>query len=293
LHDGDDRVVTATCLVILSAVLHAGWNAAVKRQRRPDLAAIVVLGVAAICASAVAPFARVEAFASRAALVWAIVAGVAEAGYFVTLGRALTRAPLGLGYTIARGGSILVVWPASVLWLGERASAPAYAGTALVVIGLAVMGAVQSRAGGGAAGAVARSGVAYAALSALFIATVHLSYKRALAAGAEENALFAVSLVVALPISVLALGRGAIGRLAATLREHPAALTISGVVCTVSFLVFLSALHSGGAGRILTLRNTSVVFAQVFGWILGERPSRAHLMGVGGVVAGAVLLGLG
>ena len=66
----------------------------------------------------------------------------------------------------------------------------------------------------------------------------------------------------------------------------------AGVVCAVSFLLFLGALHESGAGRVLTLRNTSVVFAHGFAWLLGEAPARVQIVGGAFVVAGAVLLGM-
>ena len=45
---------------------------------------------------------------------WCLAAGTLEAGYFATLARALTRAPLGPVYTIVRG-ALVVAWPISVL----------------------------------------------------------------------------------------------------------------------------------------------------------------------------------
>jgi drug/metabolite transporter (DMT)-like permease len=65
----------------------------------------------------------------------------------------------------------------------------------------------------------------------------------------------------------------------------------AGVLCTVSFLVFLSALARGGAGAAVTLRNTSVVFALLLAWALGERPGRRQITGTVAVALGAVLLG--
>ena len=41
-------------------------------------------------------------------------------------------------------------------------------------------------------------------------------------------------------------------------------MSIAGLTCTASFLVFLQALAVTGAGAVLTLRNTSVLFAQAF-----------------------------
>jgi drug/metabolite transporter (DMT)-like permease len=43
---------------------------------------------------------------------------------------------------------------------------------------------------------------------------------------------------------------------------------------------------------VLTLRNTSIVFTALIGWIVGERPSRAQLLGAALVTGGAILVGL-
>jgi drug/metabolite transporter (DMT)-like permease len=42
-----------------------------------------------------------------------------------------------------------------------------------------------------------------------------------------------------------------------------------------------------GAGAVATLRNTSVVFAVLFSWILGERPPLKQWLGAALVAAGA------
>jgi drug/metabolite transporter (DMT)-like permease len=120
---------------------------------------------------------------------------------------------------------------------------------------------------------------------------VYLAYKRALALGAEPRALFAVSLLVAVPFNVAFLGARVRSLLAAELRARPWELVVAGAVCAVSFLLFLDALHTSGAGRVLTLRNTSVVFALLFGWMGGDRPRRFEAAGAGLVVVGAALLG--
>jgi len=289
-------VTGATLLVLASAALHAGWNAALKKQRDPAAAAVLILVVAAVCATLAASFARAVAFPTPEALGWALASGVCEALYFATLARAMAGAPLGVAYTVSRGGSILIVWPASMAWLGERARPASLGGAALVCVGLVLAGAT-TKAPGAAPGAARDTergsgrGLAWAVLCAFFVATVYLAYKRALALGAEPSALFAVSLVVAAPLNVAMLGARASSRLSSELRAAPLRLVVAGVVCAASFLLFLGALHASGAGRVLTLRNTSVVFALVFGWIGGEPPARLEAAGAAFVVAGAMLLG--
>ena len=62
------------------------------------------------------------------------------------------------------------------------------------------------------------------------------------------------------------------------------------MLASVGFLVFLYAMKKEGAGVVLTLRNTSILFAQVFGFIMGDRPKRLGIIGALLVFAGAVLL---
>ncbi len=52
----------------------------------------------------------------------------------------------------------------------------------------------------------------------------------------------------------------------------------------------MQALASGGAGVIVTLRNTSVVFATFFAWRIGDQPGWRQVVGAGLVAGGAVLL---
>ena len=63
-----------------------------------------------------------------------------------------------------------------------------------------------------------------------------------------------------------------------------------GLVCGGSFLMLLEALAIGGSGYVLTLRNTSVLFAAGMAWVIGERPTRSQLAGALLVAAGAALM---
>jgi drug/metabolite transporter (DMT)-like permease len=243
-----------------------------------------MLGAATAAALAVALLAPGPWFPLPAGLAWAVGSGLFEAGYFAALALALRAAPLGVAYTVSRGGAIALVWPLSALWLGETVSARGLGGAALVCAGLGVVGlASGARA--------ARPGVALAGLAALCIAGYHLAYKQALLAQAGHAALFAVSLAVALPLNLGGLGVAGRVRAWRCLRARPLRLGGAGVLATGSFLLFLAALAQGGAGTVLTLRNLSVVFAQAMGVAMGERPGRLHVAGVILVAGGAVLLG--
>ncbi|ABF92158.1 putative membrane protein [Myxococcus xanthus DK 1622] len=276
----------ALVLVLSSAFLHAAWNALLKRHPNPEVGVVSVMSVVILASGIWALGMRGPAFSSSEGLVWALWAGVCESVYLAGLARSLRQAPLGLAYTVSRGGAMLLVWPVSVLWLGEAVSSWTVSGVAMLCVGLAVMNLSRPS---GAAGA----GVAWAALSAVGIAGYHLSYKMALGTGAQPPALFATGLLVALPVLILERGRQQ--GWAAFRREAllaPGLVLTAGLISALSFGLLLTALAGGGAGVVLTLRNTSIAFALVLAALQGERLGRRQLSGAALVAVGALLLGV-
>lgn len=283
-------LVLAFVLVVASAFLHAAWNALVRRSPDPQTAVHVVVaiaGVIAAVAGAIELGLGVHGLPPRA--IWlGVAAGVLEAGYFRALGRALAIAPLPPVYTVSRGGAAILVWPASIIAMGERATGLAAAGSALVIIGLAV----SSELGRGTKRAPARA-LVWAAQCACFIAGYHFAYKYALAADASPGAVFAISMVVATGLGATLGGADYRTRFAALVRAKPLLTVGTGVVCATAFLLFMIGLAGGGAAYVFTLRNTSVLFAVLLAWAIGDHPSRPQAIGAALVFAGAVLLGLG
>jgi drug/metabolite transporter (DMT)-like permease len=273
-------------LVVGSAFLHAAWNALLKRHPDPEAAAPGMFAVCAIAGAAAAAF-WPGARAGGISILWSGVAGAFEAGYIMSLARALARAPLGPVYTVSRGGALLLVWPLSVAWLGERVTASALLGTALVAAGLAATGL---GAGGGRRRENAGSGLRWAGIAAVCIGCYHLAYKQALATGGAPAVVFAVSLGLAVPLTFARLDRAGRAAAARAVRARPAIVVSAGLISCASFLVFLFGLAQAGAGAVFTLRNTSVLFAQVLSWTIGERPTRLGALGAAAVAGGAVLL---
>ena len=270
-------------LVLVSAFLHALWNALLKVEPDKDRGLVAAVAVATALATVVAgtrwvlgdvPFAGIESIG------WSLAAGVLEWLYFASLARALDRGPLGAIYTISRGGAILVVYPLSIAIYSERLTLLSAAGTAVVFAGLAL-----SSASTGDSRHARRSALAWAIACAVSIAGYHLSYKAALRAGGATSAVFAVSLALATAINAMRT-RGAF----AYARKRIPRVVVMGVVCGGSFLILMEALSGGGAGFVLTLRNTSVLFATALAFAIGDRPRRVQIFGAALVATGAVLM---
>jgi drug/metabolite transporter (DMT)-like permease len=275
----------------VSAFFHALWNALLRVEPDKDRGVVGAIAVGSTFAGiiAVARWAAGDVpFATTEALLYTLLAGVFEAIYFVTLARALEAGPLGAVYTISRGGAVLVVWPASIALFTESVTWASGTGS-IVVLGGLVLAGVGAR---GVRGGNAKTGVMWAAVCAVSIAGYHLAYKAALGYGGSPSATFAVSLGLSAVLSFIRLGRDGRRALGTLFATRALRLGLMGIVCGGSFLILMEALARGGSGYVLTLRNTSVLFAAGLAFAIGEKPARAELVGAGLVAAGAVLMSL-
>jgi uncharacterized membrane protein len=275
-------------LVLLSALLHASWNALLRLEADKDRTLVAAVAVATLLAATIAVVRAVlgePPFETSLSFAWTIAAGVAEWLYFASLAKALERGGLGPVYTISRGGAILLVWPISIALFAEALSIPSAIGSAVVFAGLALASART-----GDKRRLASNALAWAIACATSIAGYHLAYKAALLEGGSASAVFAVALGVATAINLVRLG-GHGRRVVVTLvRTRLPRIVMMGVICGGSFLILMEALAAGGAGYVLTLRNTSVLFATGLAFAIGERPRRLEILGAACVAIGAILM---
>jgi drug/metabolite transporter (DMT)-like permease len=265
--------------IFASAILHATWNALLKRSDDTSAGSVVIVAGAALL-SIIAGLIAGEVRVPIDAWPYLLATGLIEGVYFITLSRALTELPLGSAYGISRGLGLLLIWPFSILFFGETLGLEAGLGAALLSVGLLML---VSRVD-------SRRGLVFAVACGLSITAYPLAYKRALMAGVDPCPLFAISLAVALPILVLGFGYDRWRRLRSAVRARPGRLSLGAAICAASFLLFLVALKAEGAGRVTALRNTSVLFASIFGWLSGEPRTPRSMASAFAITAGAVLL---
>lgn len=276
-------------LVLFSALLHATWNALLRMEKDKDRSLVAAVSVATLLAAIVAAIRwalEEPPFATTESAIWTVAAGVLEWMYFASLAKALDKGPLGPVYTVSRGGAILVVWPVSVGLLGETITTTSAIGSAVVLAGLALTSVGVNPT----ARAARKDALAWAVACAVAIAGYHLAYKEALRTGGSASAVFAVALAVASAINIVRLGTEGRRVAAGIIRTRPGRVLLMGAICGGSFLILMEALAAGGAGYVLTLRNTSVLFAIGLAALIGERPRRAEISGAVLVAAGAVLM---
>lgn len=270
----------ALFLVLGSACLHALWNALLKRARNIQATSLGILGVSVLITAGLVPWLAGPMFPGPRPLLWALGAGIGEGCYFLGLAQALRTAPLGWSYAWMRGVGMLLVWPVSILCMGEPLRPFSAVSVALVCLGLALMGLVSARGQGFRA-------FFWAGATGVCIAGYTLCYKAALASGAHPVGLYGLAMAVAMPIQIaVTLRRG--GRATAVLPDQWGLVALAGILCAASFLFYLQALTLAGAGVMATLRNTSIVFAVLFSRFIGERPGGRQWLGAALITAGAV-----
>ncbi len=269
-----------TAAVLLAALLHAAWNAIIKSGRDPLLDTALV----ALCGSVVAlPF--VGVVPAPAAAAWpCMAASVAiHLGYYSAVAGAYRAGDLSHGYPIMRGVAPLLVAAAGLFWFGEVLGAAAWTGVLLICAGVLSLG----MAGGGAS----RRATVWALGCALIIALYTLADGAGvrLAGGAERYVVW-LFFFMGLPfgLAVLAIKRATL--LAHARREWRrgiAAAALSGL----SYGIALWAMTRAPVAIVAALRETSVIFAALFGaWLLKEGHLKARLAGAAAVLAGLVFL---
>jgi uncharacterized membrane protein len=289
-------------LVIVAAVLHAGWNVLLKTSGDPLRTAV---RLQAIGTAVLVPVALVAWLASGrppiepAGVALALGSGVLEAIYFLCLSAGYRRGDLSLVYPIARGTAPLLAILVGVTVLGERLELPAWLGVACLVTGIMLVArpwrAFQAagREHRGAIGFALATGASIAAYSAVDRLGVRILEPWL------YGAILAVFATTILAVTV-AVGRRS-GILSTPIVERNPAPAwrdgIAGVLSLTAYLLILLAYSQAPLAAVAPLRESGIVLAAAWGALrLGETSGRYEAAGRVGaavfVVVGAVLLAI-
>ena len=125
-------------LVLLGALLHAGWNALVKSSadKTLDTALIHVL-----CSLIAIPVCLSVGFPAAEAWPYIVASLVIHVGYYFALSRAYQHGDLGLTYPLMRGTAPMLVALTSLTLLGEELTGLGTLGVVLISGGVLLLGA--------------------------------------------------------------------------------------------------------------------------------------------------------
>ena len=278
--------ILAIVLLLSSAVLHALWNLLLKQSDRKYL----VMGWQVIISGVISVFALFfTGLPPQSMWLFALASGILEAVYFVMLTFAYNDHDFSLVYPVARGAApaLVVVW--SALFLREIPSLGGFAGIALIVCGLAIIGATslfqnhtskpQFR------------GIAIALSVALIISVYTIVDGFAVKHGPALP--YGLSFFVLMPMltTPLIVRHYGWSQLAANFRSQPGRLVLVGFLGVIAYLFALFAYSIAPVNYSEAIREVSVVMGAFAGWyFLGENMGKIRIFGATAILAGIVMI---
>jgi drug/metabolite transporter (DMT)-like permease len=284
-------------MVLLSALLHAAWNTAAKRNDRPTAFMALLTGFTLLAMVAALPWIPLATFGGG--LLPLVLASCALHGLsFIVLSRAYEAGDLSLVYPISRSTPAIVPLFA-VLLLGERLSLVGAGGILLTVAGMWLVhtgGAIKRNA-------LREPAAIWAYVMLLVTAAFSLVDKRSMAllsnlpwhsAMPRAVAYYLVQTAGAALVFVpYAARRIGVRPLLSWSRSHVGMSALAAIATMASYALILEALRTAQVSYVVAVRQCSVLFAVAFAvWMLSERPTRLRVTGTLGTLAGVVLIAL-
>jgi drug/metabolite transporter (DMT)-like permease len=274
-------VLGATVLALTSAALHASWNLLVKTAPARDLMA---WGQFVLGGLLVVPVLVVLGWPEPATWPYLAASAVVHVGYVTGLVQAYTHGDFSLAYPLARGAGALLAAVGGALLLGDGLSAAAWAAVVVVGGGLASLGGRRASS----------EAIGWALFTAACIATYTLIDARG-ARTADSGVVYGLAtmpcIAVSLTIAGVARGRGQ--AFVGALRTDWRTWALAGLGLCAAYTLVLVAIRQAPVGYVAVLRESSVVFGALLGWLLlhealgGRRlvSSVVILVGLVGLVA--------
>ena len=280
--------ILALALLLTSAALHALWNLLLKQSQEK----YVAMGWQVIISGIISVFALFfTGLPPRSLWIFALISMTLEAIYFGLLSFAYNDNDFSLIYPVARGAApaLVVLWTA--LFLHEIPSAGGFIGIAMVVCGLAIIGAtslIQDHIG-----KPNFRGIAIALSVALVISIYTLIDGFAVKHGPALSyglSMFTLVPVLTTPLIVRHYGWN---HMVEALRAQPFRLVLVGFLGMIAYLFALFAYSIAPVNYSEAIREVSVVMGAFAGWyFLGEKMGKIRVLGAVVIFTGIVMIAI-
>ena len=272
-------------LILLSAVIHASWNALVKSDTDRLVTFALVMGAGSVMGVLAAPFVEIP---RAEAWPWLIASVFIHGFYYYFLLQAYAHGDLSFVYPIARGLGPLLVALLSGTLLAEHLSFREAAGVFLVSVGIAGVAFGH----GLPRGLDVRAAV-FAVLTGLTIAGYTVVDGTGARVSGDPLAYIVWLNICEGPwVMVAALHQRGWG-VVRHLRIHWWRGTVGGIIAALGYGIAIWALSLGAMAHVAAIRETSVLFAALMGTLLlGERFGVRRIAAAALVVVGLLTMNL-
>lgn len=272
---------TVVMLALAAAITHASWNAFL-RSGADRLWTVTVMSLAMTAVAL--PLAFILPPPPSGAWPYLAISACLQASYSVFLVAAYRQGDLGQVYPIVRGSVPLLVAAGGFVFAGQTLSTSLIAG--IVLIALGIMGLALGR------GRATTNSVMWALAAGMLIAAYAMVDSVGVRQAGDPIAYTVwISLIygVLLPL-IFTIMRG---RLRVDIRSRETWKAVGGgLVSLLAYGLVVAAFALGPVGPVAALRETSVVFAALIGWLfLDEKMTQRRLIACIAVAFGAICLG--
>lgn len=264
-------------LVLMSAVLHASWNLAVKSSTDRLLASagqVVFVSLLAL------PFLIANGFPSE---LWLSVVGSVAIHliYGLALVAAYNRGDLSLVYPVARGSAPLLVTAVAAMLLDDTPSLGGLIAIVLVAVGVLAMARARELAGLGWALVAGATIATYTLVDGAAVRQLDSAIPYAAALFVGNGIAFAIT--AAIMRSPREIGQ--------SIRSEWKVNTLAAVASVAAYTLVLTAARLAPLGLVSAFRETSVLFGVLAGWLILHEPrAKQRLPGALLIAAGLFVL---
>lgn len=272
-------MLLATLMALGAALLHAGWNFAVKRNVDSGLALWGQFFIAMLLATGALGLWWIIDGLPRFAWQYTLLSGVTHLPYSLLLVRAYNTGDFSMSYPVARGGGAVGAALLGVLLLNDDLSWLTATGIVTAACGFFLLSRGSLRQ-------------MHFALATATIIGVYTAIDATGVRNSTDPAAYALSIFVVTGIGLtawtLATRRGEMFR-ALHLQWRPFGFAAIGTLG--SYCLTLLAMRLAPVGYVAVLRESSVLIAAFVGWkLLGETDHRRRIGGAAVVLVGLVTL---
>lgn len=268
-------------LALAAAILHAAWNAFL-RNGGDRLWTVTVMSFSSTIVAL--PFLFVYPLPAAGAWPYIALSAILQVAYSVFLVAAYRQGELGQVYPIVRGTVPLLVTLGGFLIAGDRLEPHRIGGVILVAMGIMSLALGKGRA--------STSSILFALATGAIIA----AYATVDSIGVREagrSGAYTAWVLVLYGTLLTATFVAMRGKLTVDFRSAETWQALAGgLVAMVAYGLVVAAFSVGPAGPITALRETSVIFAVLIGWLfLGEPLTLRRIAACLIVAAGTILIG--
>ncbi len=270
-------------LVLLAALLHAGWNAMAKSGGTPQFSIASYRLVNAIWCLPLLFFFPLPLAASWPML---LASTIIHTAYYYTLSKSYRSGDLSQVYPLFRGLAPVLVVLGAALMANEYLSAGAMLGIGLVSAGL-----ISITFAGGALGKIPGPALRWGLATSVFIGAYTVADGMGVrAAGNPFSYILWLFIFEPIPIGLWLLATDRAGWFG-YMRAKPGKITAGALAAATAYAMVIYAMSVAPMAMVSSLRETSVIFAALIGTLMFREPfGRQRIIAATLVCLGVVLI---